>query len=102
MSKFVEINEVGHYYTGSDDSQGNSIYDEVIKGKILVNIDHIRCISIYGFSWKDKSKHIVKEGSQIYCIYFDEDRSVCTDKESYDKIKKYVLSLNNDIINEQL
>lgn len=89
---FVEVNEVGRYTTKETNSKGEYIYKQVIEGKILVNIDTIRCISISGFDWKDKDNLIVNEDSIRYCIYFDKDRSVYIDNESYEKIKNLVIT----------
>jgi len=93
---FVEVNEVGQYATKEMNSKGEYIYKQVIEGKILVNTDTIRCISVSGFEWKDRDNLIVDKDSIRYCIYFDRDRSVCIDIESYNKIKKYILGSNNN------
>lgn len=98
MNKFIEINEVGRYSTKEKDKKGNTIYQTVIEGKVLINTEHIRCVSISGFDWEDDDNHIIKEGSQRYCVYFDKERSVYTDIESYNKIKDYVLNANKDIL----
>ena len=82
---FIEINEVGRYTV-------NDKTITVIQGKILINTDQIRCVSIYNFDWKDKEKHIVDYDSIRYCVYFDKDRYVYTDIESYDKIKNLVIT----------
>ena len=63
-----------------------------IKGKILINTDQIRCISVYDFNWKDKENYIVDYDSIKYCVYFDKDRYVYTDIESYEKIKKLIIT----------
>lgn len=100
MNKFIEINEIGRYSTREKDKKGNTVYHTVIEGKILINTEQIRCVSISGFDWEDVDNHIIKEGSQRYCVYFDQDRSVYTDRESYDKIKKFVLPIDKDNNNE--
>ena len=73
-------------------SQGEYIFKQVIEGKILINTDQIRCISVYDFNWKDKENYIVDYDSIRYCVYFDKDRYVYTDIESYEKIKKLVIT----------
>ena len=94
---FIEINEISRYCNNNEtDNGGNWKYKQVIIGKIIINTDEIRCISIDGFEWEDKEKYIVKEGSQRYCIYFDKNRSVNIDIESYNKIKKYLINETND------
>ena len=93
---FIEINEIGRYSNNNEKGDdGNWLYQSVPIGKILINTDEIRCISITRFNWLDSSKYIVKDGSQQYCIYFDKDRYVNTDIESYNKIKKYVINDND-------
>lgn len=89
---FIEVNEVGRYTTNEKNSNGDYIYKQVIEGKILVNTDTIRCVSISGFEWKDKDNFIVDEDKIRYCIYFDKDRSVYIDIESYEKIKNLVIT----------
>ena len=88
---FVEINEVGRY-SNTKNSKGEYIFKQVIEGKILINTDQIRCISVYDFNWKDKENYIVDYDSIRYCVYFDKDRYVYTDIESYEKIKKLVIT----------
>ena len=100
MSNFVEINEVGSYDTGQHDSEGYAIWKKYIKGKILINTEHIRCVSISGCKFKDKANHIVDENSLSYTVYFDKDRYVTIDIESYNKIRDIVLKQDNDIICE--
>lgn len=95
---FVEVNEVGRYATKEMNDKGEYIYKQIIEGKILVNTDTIRCISISGFEWKDRDNLIVNKDRIRYTIYFDRDRSVDIDIESYNKIKKYILSSNNNEI----
>lgn len=96
MSKFVEVNEIGRYPTKKTDVNGNTIYENIIEGKILVNTNMIRCISINGFDWEyPPENHVIKEGSQRYCVYFDKDRYVYIDHESYDKIKECVIKSEN-------
>ena len=97
---FIEINEIGRYSTTRKDESGDTIYDTVIEGKILINTDEIRCISITAFKWADPERHIVEEGSQRYCVYFDKERYVNTDIESYNKIKKLVIREENNSIYE--
>ena len=96
---FIEINEIGRYCNNNEKKEnGNWMYIPVIIGKIIINTDEIRCISVDGFEWEDYSKYLVKEGSQRYCVYFDKDRCVHTDIESYNKIKKYLINENNKSI----
>lgn len=82
---FIEINEIGRYTV-------NDKTITVIQGKILINTDQIRCVSVYNFEWKDKEKYIVDYDSIRYCVYFDKDRYVYTDIESYEKIKNLVIT----------
>ncbi len=82
---FIEINEVGRYTV-------NDKTITVIQGKILINTDQIRCVSVYNFEWKDKNNYIVDYDSIRYCVYFDKDRYVYTDIESYEKIKNLVIT----------
>ena len=88
---FVEINEVGRY-SNKTNSEGEYIFKQFIKGKIIINTDQIRCISVYDFNWKDKENYIVDYDSIKYCVYFDKDRYVYTDIESYEKIKKLIIT----------
>lgn len=96
MNNFVEINEVGSYDTGGYDSEGYAIWKHYIKGSILINTEHIRCVSISGYKFKDKANHIVDEDSLTYTVYFDKDRYVTIDIESYNKIKDTVLKKDKD------
>ena len=94
---FIEINEISRYCNNNEkDEKGSWKYTSVIIGKIIINTDEIRCISVDGFEWENKEKYIVKEGSQRYTVYFDKDRYVKTDIESYNKIKKYLINETND------
>ena len=90
---FIEINQISRYCNNNEqDDKGNWKYKAVVIGKILINTDEIRCISVDGFEWEDREKYIVKENSQRYCVYFDKDRYINTDLQSYNKIMKYVLT----------
>lgn len=90
---FIEINEIGRYNPDNKKNEnGDWLYIDVIEGKILINTDEIRCVSIDGFEWEDRKRCIVKEGSQRYTVYFDKDRYVRTDIESYEKIKNLVIT----------
>lgn len=91
---FVEVNEIGRYTIN-----GKNV--SVIEGKILINTEQIRCISISGFDWLDKDKLLVNYDTIRYCIYFDKDRYVYTDIESYNKIKECVIT-NNIYTDEQI
>ena len=98
---FIEINEVGRYPTKNTDKNGNTIYNTIIEGKVLINIDLIRCVSLSGFDWEyPPENHVIQEGSQRYCVYFDKDRYVYTDIESYNKIKQLVLNNDNNMVIE--
>ena len=93
---FIEINEVGRYrinFAFSSDYE----YITVLEGKVLINTNEIRCVSIAGFDWEDENKKIIKEGSQRYCVYFDKDRSINTDLESYNKIKDAVIKKEDNL-----
>lgn len=88
---FIEVNEIGRYnFNNEKNNNGECEYQDIIIGKSFINIDHIRAISITRFKWKDKKNYIVEEGSQGYCIYFDKDRYLYTDIESYNKIKEAI------------
>ena len=89
---FIEINQLNSYW---DNKTDNSIY--YITGPVLINTEQIRCVSITNWREEEKGKSIPE--SLKYRVYFDKDRDITTDIESYNKIKKYVIT-NNDIINE--
>lgn len=92
---FIEINEIDTYSTNERDDNWDFITKTIIKGKVIINTDLIRYIGIYSFKWEDADKYIIKEGSQLYSIYFDKDRYLYTDIESYNKIKKSIINDNS-------
>ena len=98
---FIEINEIGTYQTNEQNNNWEYITKTIIKGKVIINTDLIRCISICSFEWENADECIIKEGSQLYCIYFDKDRYITTDIESYNKIKKLIIN-NNSIDYEKI
>ena len=95
---FVEINEVERWrFNNETNKNGDNVYKQVIIGRILVNTDHIRNVSISNFEWENKEKYLIKEGSQQYVVHFDKDRYVYTDLEGYNKIKNLVVDKENCI-----
>ena len=98
---FIEINEIGTYQTNEQDNNWEFITKTIIKGKVIINTDLIRCISICSFEWENADEYIIKEGSQLYCTYFDKDRYITTDIESYNNIKKLIIN-NNSIDYEKI
>ena len=95
---FIEVNEVERYcFNNEKDKNGDYKYISVIIGKILVNTEHIRNVSISRFDWENKEKYIVKEGSQQYVVNFDRDRYIYTDLEGYNKIRNLVVDKENCI-----
>lgn len=95
---FIEINETGRYCLNNEkDANDNWKYKEVVLGKVLVNTEHIRNVSIAGFEWENTKEYKIKENSQRYIINFDKDRHIYTDKEGYEKIKNLVLNKENCI-----
>ena len=97
---FIEVNEMASYATDKHDSKGYVISGHYIKGKILINTDFIRSISISSYRLKDEVNHIVDEDSIVYTVYFDKDRSETIDIESYNKIKNYLIKKEDNTIFE--
>ncbi len=95
---FVEINETSRYCLNNEkDENDNWKYKEVVLGKVLINTEHIRNVSIAGFDWENEKEYKVKENSQRYIVNFDKDRYVYIDIESYNKIRNLVIDKENCI-----
>lgn len=91
MSKLIEINEVSKYNYCPDSLKGtkqeSTSYRRIILGKVLINIEQIKCTSIVSWIWKDTDHIVVDEKSITYSIKFDTGIEIYTDVESYNKIK---------------
>lgn len=95
---FIEVNEIGRYCLNNEkDENGHWIYKPVVLGRVLINTEHIRNVSIAGFDWENEKEYKVKENSQRYIVNFDKDRYVYIDIESYNKIRNLVIDKENCI-----
>lgn len=101
MNKFIEINEVSKYNYCPDSLKGTkqetTSYRKIILGKVLINFEQIKCVSVASWNWKDTDHIVVDEKTITYSIKFENGVEIYTDVESYNKIKNLVIdnSKNN-------